>query len=129
MPQFILDLIKKIISSKYFYYILASIGVLLLIWILYSTITSKAKLEEKYNMVSQQLEQCTKINATLIAQISESQKQYQDKVNELMKQANKPVQYIQIPTVIEKPIYITTEDCQKMCSMIDTFSNMQKEVK
>jgi uncharacterized membrane protein (DUF106 family) len=76
-----------------------------------------------------QLQDCQALNQKLVNEIKLSQERYQQKVNELMKLASKPPQKIEIPVVVEKPIPITSEECQKMGYMIDEFIKIQKESK
>ena len=72
-----------------------------------------------------QLQDCQNLNQKLVDEIKLSQERYQQKVSELMKLASKPPQKIEIPVVVEKPVYITPEDCQKMGYMIDEFIKIQ----
>ena len=76
-----------------------------------------------------QLQDCQTLNQKLVDKIKLSQERYQQKVNELMKLASKPPQKIEIPVVIEKPIPITSEECQKMGFMIDEFIRIQRGAK
>ena len=75
------------------------------------------------------LQDCQNLNQKIVDEIKLSQEKYQQKVNELMKLASKPPQKIEIPVVIEKPIPITSEECQKMGYMVDEFIRIQREGK
>lgn len=90
---------------------------------------SNAKMKQEINRLNVELKECKKVNSQLIEQIKVQEEKYQEKVNRLLKIANKPVKVIEIPKVIEKPVYITNEDCQKMGVMIDEFMRIQKDEK
>jgi len=79
--------------------------------------------------LKEQLQDCQTLNQKLVDEIKLSQERYQQKVNELMKLASKPPQKIEIPVVVEKPIPITSEECQKMGYMVDEFIRIQKGAK
>ena len=75
------------------------------------------------------MKECQILNQKLADTIKLSQEKYQQKVSELMKLASKPPQKIEIPVVIEKPIPITSEECQKMGYLVDEFIRIQREGK
>ena len=73
------------------------------------------------------LKSCQITNEELTQAIALQKEQYQKKVAELLKKAQKPPKVIEIPKVIEKPVDIPTEECQKMGVMIDEFIKTQKD--
>lgn len=83
------------------------------------------ELKKQVQQFSFQLKACQETNAELIRNIEEQQEKYQKKVSELLKKANKPPKVIEVPRVIEKPVYVTDEECKKMAIMIDEFIKLQ----
>ena len=79
--------------------------------------------------LEKQLQACQKANAELTEYMKVQQERYEKKISELLKKANQPPKVIEIPKIIEKPVYVPAEDCQKMAIMIDEFIKIQKEKK
>jgi len=87
------------------------------------------QMRQKIFYLEKQLQVCQKSNAELAKYIEVQQKKYERKVSELLKKANRPPKVIEIPKIIEKPVYIPVRDCQKVAIMIDEFIKIQKEKK
>lgn len=92
-----------------------------------SLLAENIKFKSQIQQLQTDLKSCQIANEELTKAIAIQKEQYQKKVAELIKNAQKPVKIIEIPKVIEKPVYIPTEDCQKMGVMIDEFIKIQKE--
>ena len=90
---------------------------------------NNVQMRQKIFYLEKQLQTCQKSNAELTKYIEVQQKKYERKVSELLKKANRPPKVIEIPKIIEKPVYVPAEDCQKMAIMIDEFIKIQKEKK
>jgi len=107
------------------------IGLLVGSFLLYSIHLYKdnGRMKQKIFYLEKQLQACQKSNAELTKYMNIQQKRYERKVSELLKKANRPPKVIEIPKIIEKPVYIPAEDCQKMAIMIDEFIKIQKEKK
>ncbi len=84
-------------------------------------------MKEEIKKLSVELAECQKINSQLIGEIKLNEEKYQQKIKNLLKIANKPLKVIEIPKIIEKPVEITNEDCQKMGKMIDEFYKVEKD--
>lgn len=81
--------------------------------------TANRQLKAQLKQLQSQLQTCQENYSRLLSQVELDRKAYQDKLQELLKEARKPSKVITIPKVIEKPIYISDEDCKKMGVMID----------
>ncbi len=77
------------------------------------------QLEVQLKNLQTQLHTCQDNHSSLLSQVELDRKTYQEKLKELLKEARKPAKVITIPKVIERPIYISDEDCKKMGVMID----------
>jgi len=87
------------------------------------------QMKQKIFYLEKQLQACQKANAELTEYMKVQQKRYEKKISELLKKANQPPKIIEIPKIIEKPVYVPAEDCQKMAIMIDEFIKIRKERK
>ena len=87
---------------------------------------SNIEMKQEIERLSVELKNCVKTNSELMQEMKKQEEDYQKKINNLLRLANKPVRVIEIPKVIEKPVYITNEECQKMGAMIDEFIKIQK---
>ncbi len=108
------------------------VGVLLVVGFLAycrSLIVSNSEMKREIRRLNTELIECKKLNSQLVEQIKVQDEKYQERVQKLLKLASKPVKVIEIPKVIEKPVYITNEECQKMGVMIDEFIRVQKDEK
>ena len=116
-------------TYKWLFYSL--IGLLIVTFLLYFNHLRKenAQIKKELYLLKNQLAICQKANAELTQQIELDRQKYKKKIAQLLKEANKPPKVIEIPKIIEKPIYVPTEDCQKMAIMIDEFIKIQKEKK
>jgi len=85
----------------------------------------KNKLKAELVQAKTNLEACTRAYQELAQKVTVQEKEYRLKVAQLLKKAQQPVRYIEIPKVIEKPIPIPAEDCQKMATMIDQFLDLE----
>ena len=114
-------------TYKWLFYAFVGILVLIIVWYFNNLRKENPILKQKISVLTTQYEACQRANAELTKQIETQYSEYQKKVEKLLKEASKPPKVIEIPTIIEKPIYIPTEDCQKMGVMIDNFIKLQKE--
>ena len=128
MWQFLQFLIYNSLCKWFFYGVIGLLAGLLLF---YSNHLRKdnMKMKQEIFYLKKQLQVCQRANAELTQQIQLQHEKYERKINELLKKANKPPKVIEIPKIIEKPVYISTKDCQKMAIMIDEFIKIQKEKK
>jgi len=128
MWQFLQFLIYNSLCKWFFYGVIGLLAGLLLF---YSNHLRKdnMKMKQEIFYLKKQLQVCQRANAELTQQIQFQHEKYERKINELLKKANKPPKVIEIPKIIEKPVYISTKDCQKMAIMIDEFIKIQKEKK
>jgi len=128
MWQFLQFLIYNSLCKWFFYGVIGLLAGLLLF---YSNHLRKdnMKMKQEIFYLKKQLQVCQRANAELTQQIQLQHENYERKINELLKKANKPPKVIEIPKIIEKPVYISTKDCQKMAIMIDEFIKIQKEKK
>ncbi len=67
---------------------------------------------------------CQKSYQRLLKKVTIQEAKYRKKIAELLKKAQKPVKVIEVPKIIEKPIYVPSEDCKKMAIMINQFSEV-----
>jgi len=79
------------------------------------------ELKEKLFVAEQNLKTCKETNEALSKEIVLQQEKYQKKVADLLKKAQRPVKVIEIPKVIDRPVYVTDEECKKMGIMIDEY--------
>ena len=107
------------------------IGVAIVFLLFYFNYLHKDNIQMKQRIfhLEKQLQACQKANAELTEYMKVQQKRYEKKISELLKKANQPPKVIEIPKIIEKPVYVPAEDCQKMAIMIDEFIKIQKEKK
>lgn len=87
---------------------------------------SNAKMKEEIKRLKVELNECQKVNSQLVSEIKLNEERYQEKIKKILKIANKPIKVIEIPRIIEKPVPISDEDCQKMGKMIDEFIEVKK---
>lgn len=87
---------------------------------------SNIEMKREIDRLTAELKNCVKTNSELMQEMKKQEEDYQKRINNLLRLANKPVRVIEIPKVIEKPVYITNEECQKMGAMIDEFIKIQK---
>lgn len=92
------------------------LGSCILSWHLH---TANRQLKVQLKNLQTQLQTCQDNYSQLLSQVELDRKTYQEKLRELLKEARKPPKVITIPKVIERPIYISDEDCKKMGVMID----------
>ena len=85
------------------------------------------KLKSERTLLRHQLETCQKTNTELTTHIQTQKEKYQKKVAELLRLANKPPREVVVPVVVEKPVPITNEECQKMGAMVDEFVRIWNE--
>ena len=118
-------------KSTYKWLFYGLIGFMVISFFLYFNHLRKdnAKMKQELYLLKNQLATCKKANAELTQQIELDRRKYKKKIAQLLKEANKPPKVIEIPKIIEKPVYVPTEDCQKMAIMIDEFIKIQKEGK
>jgi len=116
-------------KSTYKWLFYGLIGFIIISFLLYFNHLRKdnVKMKQELYLLKNQLATCQKANAELTQQIELDRRKYKKKIAQLLKEANKPPKVIEIPKIIEKPIYVPTEDCQKMAIMIDEFIKIQKE--
>lgn len=88
--------------------------------------SSNMEMKQEIDRLTAELKICVKTNSELMQEMKKQEEDYQKRINSLLRLANKPVRVIEIPKVIEKPVYITNEECQKMGVMIDEFIKEQK---
>jgi len=107
------------------------IGVVIVSFLLYFNHLYKDNIQMKQRIfyLEKQLQTCQKANMELVEYMKIQRRRYEKKINELLKKANQPPKVIEIPKIIEKPVYVPAEDCQKMAIMIDEFIKIQKEKK
>ena len=86
-------------------------------------------MKQELYLLKNQIQACKKVNAELTQQIELDRQKYQKKIAKLLKEAHKPIKIIEVPKIIEKKVYITNKDCQRMCIMIDRFIEIQREQK
>jgi len=105
------------------------VGVAIVSFLFYFNHLRKDNMQMKQRVfhLEKQLQACQKANAELAEYMKVQQERYEKKISELLKKANQPPKVIEIPKIIEKPIYIPAKDCQKMAIMIDEFIKIQKE--
>ena len=118
-----------IYKSTYKWLFYSLIGFMVISFLLYFNHLRKdnVKMKQELYLLKNQLATCQKANAELTQQIELDRRKYKKKIAQLLKEANKPPKVIEIPKIIEKPVYVPTEDCQKMAIMIDEFIKIQKE--
>jgi len=116
-------------KSTYKWLFYGLIGFMVISFLLYFNHLRKdnAKMKQELYLLKNQLATCKKANAELTQQIELDRQKYKKKIAQLLKEANKPPKVIEIPKIVEKPVYVPTEDCQKMAIMIDEFIKIQKE--
>jgi len=85
------------------------------------------KLKTQIEQLKVNYESCQQANEELAKNIQLQQEQYQKKVAQLLRKAQKPPKVIEVPNIIEKTVYVTNEDCQKMAAMIDEFIKIQRK--
>ncbi len=83
-------------------------------------------MKEEIKRLKVELNECQKVNSQLVSEIKLNEERYQEKIKKILKIANKPIKVIEIPRIIEKPVPISDEDCQKMGKMIDEFIEVKK---
>jgi len=88
-----------------------------------------SRLKADLAKINEALYQCHQENLALSKELQLQHRKYQAKINKLLKLASKPPKVIKVPQVITKKVYITNEDCQRMCIMLDKFIKIQKEQK
>ena len=88
-----------------------------------------SRLKADLARISESLYSCHQENLALSKELQLQHRKYQAKINKLLKLASKPPKVIKVPQVITKKVYITNEDCQRMCIMLDKFIKIQKEQK
>jgi len=105
------------------------VGVAIVSFLFYFNHLRKDNIQMKQRIfhLEKQLQACQRANAELTEYMKVQQRKYERKISELLKKANQPPRVIGIPKIIEKPVYISAEDCQKMAIMIDEFIEIQKE--
>jgi len=107
------------------------IGVIIVVFLFYFNHLRRnnVQMKQELYLLKNQIQACKKVNAELIQQIELDRQKYQKKIAKLLKEAHKPIKIIEVPKIIEKKVYITNEDCQKMAIMIDRFIEIQREQK
>jgi len=93
---------------------------------IYHLRTQNNKLKTELQKTAYTLENCQATNEMLTKELAVQKEEYQKKVSQLLKQAQKPVRVIEIPKVIEKEVKIESEECQKMAIMIDEFLKIER---
>jgi len=93
---------------------------------IHSLETERDRLKAELVQTQANLEACQKAYQELAQKVTVQEKEYRLKVAQLLKKAQQPVRYIEIPKVIEKPVPIPAEDCQKMATMIDQYLEVSK---
>jgi len=93
---------------------------------IHSLETERDRLKTELVQTRTDLEVCQKAYQELAQKVTVQEKEYRLKVAQLLKKAGQPVRYIEIPKVIEKPVPIPAEDCQKMANMIDQYLEVSK---
>ncbi|RKX61956.1 MAG: hypothetical protein DRP34_04915 [Thermodesulfobacteriota bacterium] len=118
-------------KSTYKWLFYGLIGFIIISFLLYFNHLRKdnVKMKQELYLLKNQLATCQKANAELTQQIELDRQKYKKKIVQLLKEANKSPKVIEIPKIVEKPVYVPTEDCQKMAIMIDEFIKIQKEGK
>jgi len=115
-----------------FYILLAVVVLSLFVYIkllhhrIHSLETERNRLKAELVQAKTDLEACTRAYQELAQKVTIQEKEYRLRVAQLLKKAQQPVRYIEIPKVVEKPVPIPAEDCQKMATMIDQFLEASK---
>jgi len=83
--------------------------------------TQRNHLKTELIQAQADLQTCQKAYQELSQKVTVQEKEYRLKVSELLRKAQQPVKYIEIPKVVIKPVPISKEDCQKMGNMVDQY--------
>jgi len=84
------------------------------------------RLKKENILLKEKINVCQKENERLAKELVLQDKKYKEKMNKLLKIANKPVKVIEIPKIITKRVYITPKECKQMAIMIDEFIDIKR---
>jgi len=90
--------------------------------------TEVVRLEKELEVANRNILALKDTNAKLASQLTVQEEQYRKVTEELLKLSRRPPRVIEIPKVIEKPVPVETEECQRMGVMIDEYLEIMRGV-